>query len=159
MMHPCHDSFSVFSLFCLLADCVCFVWVYVICHLSFVNHVIIWTVFMISVCISFLFSLLAPLVFVFRYLLVCLHCRTHLISNHGPQTPPSQIRPQGTQEPSSLQETPPLQAQGQEALSPPPQEEVLFRLSGNGIFTIILSEPTKRTGSLIPNNSSSIHKF
>ena len=84
-----------------------------------------------------LLSLGTPLVFVFRYLLVCLHCRTHLISNHGPQTPPSQIRPQGTQEPSSLQETPPLQAQGQEALSPPPQEEVLFRLSGNGVFSII----------------------
>ena len=88
----------------------------------------------------FLFSLLAHLWYLFFGICLCV-CLFALqdttFNNHGPQTPPSQIRPQGTQEPSSLQETPPLQAQGQEALSPPPQEEVLFRLSGNDIFMII----------------------
>ena len=79
-----------------------------------------------------------PLVYNFRSVIcLYLHCRTHLTYHHGPQTPPSQIRPQGTQEQAPLQVTPPLQAQGQEALSPPPQEEVLFRLSGNDLFMII----------------------
>ena len=106
-----------------------------------------------------LLSLGTPLVFVFRYLLVCLFAlQDTTFNNHGPQTPPSQIRPQGTQEPSSLQETPPLQAQGQEALSPPPQEEVLFRLSGNDIFMIIC-KPDFHPGDSFSSCSSYYESF
>ena len=78
-------------------------------------------------------------------------------NNHGPQTPPSQIRPQGTQEQA------PLQAQGwQEALSPPPQEEVLFRLSGNDLFPIICKpdfHPVTRSRVAHPVTRVLDHRF
>ena len=94
---------------------------------------------------------------IFRSVFV-VHCRTKTYNNHGPQTPPSQIRPQGTQEQAPLQETPPLQAQGQEALSPPPQEEVLFRLSGNDLFMIIC-KPDFHPGDSFSSCSSYYESF
>ena len=102
-----------------------------------------------------------PPVFDFR-LVFCLLCRTKTVNNHGPQTPPSQIRPQGTQEQAPLQETSPLQAQGQETLSPPPQEEVLSRLSGNDLFMMICKpdfHPATRSRVAHPITRVLDHRF
>ena len=142
-------SFS--SLFCLmfmlLADCEVIVVFVLVCHCVSINIVPIRHGF------SSLLVILTTSGLIFRSVFcLYLHCRTKTYNNHGPQTPPSQIRPQGTQEQAPLQETPPLQAQGQEALSPPPQEEVLFRLSGNDF--LIICKPDFHPGDSFSSCSS-----